>query len=171
MNHLCTVRTALAAAVLACTAAAASAADYNFTGSITFADASSLVGQAFSGTFSLDLPAADFTGDVALTQFNFSFGGQTYTLGSADAASMPYVSFDAGQFSAMLYTSAANGTSLTLYTGFPDAMQGTLDHTSATGQYSTGSFQVSAVPEPDTYALLLGGMGLVGWLARRRAAA
>lgn len=30
------------------------------------------------------------------------------------------------------------------------------------------SFQVTAVPEPETYALLLGGLGLVGFVAKRR---
>jgi len=30
------------------------------------------------------------------------------------------------------------------------------------------SFQVSAIPEPETYALLLGGLGLLGFVARRR---
>ncbi|MEW5769005.1 MAG: alkaline phosphatase D family protein [Pseudomonadota bacterium] len=31
-------------------------------------------------------------------------------------------------------------------------------------------FQVAAVPEPETYAMLLAGLGLVGWAARRRKA-
>lgn len=170
MNHFPTVRTALAAAVLGLSAAAASADDFRFSGSITFADDAALIGQTFTGTFSLDLPAADFTGDVALSAFNFSFGGQTYTLATADASSTPSVFFDAGQFSALQYASPANGASLSLYTGFPDAMQGTLDHTNALGQYTSGSFQVAAVPEPETYALMLGGLGLVGWMARRRKA-
>jgi PEP-CTERM motif len=30
---------------------------------------------------------------------------------------------------------------------------------------------VAAVPEPETYALMLGGLGIVGWAARRRKAA
>ncbi len=30
------------------------------------------------------------------------------------------------------------------------------------------SFQVSAIPEPETYALMLGGLGFIGFMARRR---
>lgn len=32
------------------------------------------------------------------------------------------------------------------------------------------SFNAAAVPEPETYAMLLAGLGLVGWLAKRRSA-
>ncbi len=39
----------------------------------------------------------------------------------------------------------------------------------AAGNY-VGALAVSAVPEPATYGMLLGGAGLVGWLARRRKA-
>lgn len=37
----------------------------------------------------------------------------------------------------------------------------------ANSQYS-GNITVSAIPEPETYALLLGGLGLMGFVARRR---
>ena len=36
------------------------------------------------------------------------------------------------------------------------------------GSYSITEIQVSAVPEPSTYALMLGGLGLVGFMATRR---
>lgn len=35
--------------------------------------------------------------------------------------------------------------------------------------YADGAIRVAAVPEPETHALLLAGLGLVGWAARRRA--
>lgn len=44
------------------------------------------------------------------------------------------------------------------------------DDTAATAIQFT-SFSVQAVPEPSGYAMLLGGLVLVGWLARRRRAA
>jgi len=66
------------------------------------------------------------------------------------------------------YGSSINSTSLDLAAGFPDALQGMMSHTNALGQFSTGNFQISAVPEPENYVLMLGGLGLVGWLTRRR---
>ena len=34
--------------------------------------------------------------------------------------------------------------------------------------YTSATLQIAAVPEPETYAMMLAGLGLVGWAARRR---
>lgn len=39
------------------------------------------------------------------------------------------------------------------------------------GQFALDNLQVSAVPEPETYAMLGLGLGLVGWMSRRRSKA
>ncbi|MCY4745505.1 FxDxF family PEP-CTERM protein [Pelomonas sp. UHG3] len=45
------------------------------------------------------------------------------------------------------------------------------DGSFATEVPTTTAFVATPVPEPQTYALMLGGLGLVGWMARRRKAA
>ncbi len=53
--------------------------------------------------------------------------------------------------------------------GFGTGFQYALDYSHA-NQVWLNVTQVGAVPEPSTYAMLLAGMGVVGWLARRRKA-
>ena len=73
-----------------------------------------------------------------------------------------------------------NGVALTLasgavdvaYTSSPFPMTGplTLVVSGLSGQTASyaGTMNMQPVPEADTYAMVLAGLGLVGWLARRR---
>lgn len=62
----------------------------------------------------------------------------------------------------------ANPLTLSSNTSYELQIKGTTDG-SAGGTY-TGAFNfaVAAVPEPETYALMLAGLGMLGWVASRR---
>jgi hydroxyethylthiazole kinase-like sugar kinase family protein len=56
----------------------------------------------------------------------------------------------------------------TMYVGFTGATAGA-DADQRITSFSVSSIgAVSAVPEADTYAMLMAGLGMVGWTARRR---
>lgn len=142
----------------------AQAATYNFSGSFENAPATPVL----SGSFSFDdavVAAGGLDGDFALTALSLIFQGQTYTL--AQAAS-PSVTFEGGLMTGpnAAFTTPAGHT--LLLQSFFGASSFTY---SVSGNEQLGNLSISAVPEPESYALMLAGLGIVGFLARRRKAA
>ena len=55
-----------------------------------------------------------------------------------------------------------------LATGGSKIVALTFDNTPARDAFESANFSITPVPEPETYALLLAGLGVVGFVARRR---
>ena len=55
-------------------------------------------------------------------------------------------------------------------TAFTKVGIGGLDLNGASKGFDLDAASISAVPEPETYAMMLAGLGVVGWMARRRKA-
>jgi hypothetical protein len=192
MNHL-SVRRTVAALSLAAAAGTASAADFvvdallnSSGGGVGMATVNLNAGDSFSVMVDPDdlwsagaLPrwsnadgltgplfatGSDDSGQAAGTQIGADFG--ILTLGNLSAAFGTLVGqIDSGDFFAIGTSfngiASASGV-LKLY--YWDSNFG--DNT----EHITASVTVGAIPEPETYALMLAGLGLVGWAARRRRA-
>lgn len=154
-------KTTLALAALTL-AGAAQAGTFYITGSLDDAPFTAL-----TGTLSFDdavVAAGGFDGQFALTSLTFNFGGETFTLAQATD---PYVQFEGGQITGpnALFSTQSGGT-LALQSFF-----GSSNFTySIGGNDHLGTLAISAVPEPEGWALMLGGLGAVSLIARRRKA-
>lgn len=151
-----------AAALIA--ASAAHADSFNFSGVI---DAGPLSGQSFSGSYTVNtalVTGADFE-QIALTAFSLTFNATTYTLNSSATAD-----YSGGVFLGLGYTGITAGGTLSMVSGSMDVTDAFLSYAPTSGIESSGMYSVTAVPEPETWALMLGGLGAIGMLARRRRA-
>ena len=114
-------------------------------------------------------------GPGSLEQTLATVAGQHYTLNfdlseNSNAAPQLYVSLNNGA-TPMLYT--GTGTPQHYSLDFTAGASTMLTFTSATSGNSGAvldNVSVMAVPEPETYAMLLAGLGLMGFIARRRKA-
>ncbi|WP_338766537.1 FxDxF family PEP-CTERM protein [Massilia sp. METH4] len=166
-----------ASLALACAAMTAQAADISLPdGSIDVIDGAGAFSRLITGNHSgdtfTDTYAFDVTGVSSLTANLYSNAGNAnvglditgFSLYSGDGTLVSAgTQVSTGKFDqwSLDLSNVAGGT------GYYVAVTGSVVSRAA-GSYS-GDLAISPVPEPATYGMLLGGMALVGVVARRRA--
>ena len=158
--------TALAAALLAAfPSAQAATQSYSFLGTLNAIQ--------FSGNFSFDdslLRVFDAVNSPLLTvapllDFSMTYGEVGYSLNDAWDGYAD-VSYYDGKFLGLTYSNNA----MTFVPGAIDASTNTFSYVAyVTDGLNSADVIYAAVPEPESYAMLLAGLGLMGLIARRRA--
>ncbi len=158
------IKTAIAALTFAAVAGAAQANNVVdtpvFSGTTATFEALHTAGS-FTDTFTF-LVSGSTTASVSIVTIGSGVANINFT-GSTLNGTPLTLTTDAGGFVELLYTPAAfavTGPLTLIVTG-----------TSGANASYTGSLNVGAVPEAGTVALMLAGLGAVGWVARRRQAA
>jgi hypothetical protein len=159
--------TALAAALLA-VFPAAQAATYSFSGTM---DSGALIGQSFSGLFSFDDSALTKAGEeyLGVGSLSMNFLGNVWDLSIRENGSVAEVKFYDGIFAGLSYSATWGTTGFTSAPGLSDTSDAFVSYDSQLGLSGGSSVIYAAVPEPESYAMLLAGLGLMGLIARRRA--
>lgn len=99
-----------------------------------------------------------------------------YAASAADSGNTNEIKFSLGDFKGSVLNQAVNSTEWQQFTSQPILLKSNGNNTlsfSAAGKADgiggyIGNVVVAAVPEPETYAMMLAGLGLVGAVARRR---
>jgi len=109
---------------------------------------------------------ASISGLVPAGALNFTFADlfQGTTVGNGGNPGSDFTSYAVlGTFNGAVFTPATLGGAYDLIIGFNDGLRVDADYDDM-----VVGLRVVAIPEPESYALLLAGLGAVGFIARRR---
>jgi len=159
--------TLVAALLMAAIPAQAAIQHYSFNGAM---DSGVYNNESFSGAFSFDDAGLTGTGLelVSLSSLNFNFLNTVF--GQADAVIAPDVAFQDGILLGLEWTVEQPQLQFTFVAGFADTSDAFVAYDTPLGFSGAGSvtYNVATVPEPETYAMMLAGLGLMGFSARRK---
>jgi len=111
-------------------------------------------------------PNASISGLVPAGSLNFTFADlfTSTSVGNGGNPGSDFTSYAVlGTFAGAVFTPATLGGAYDLIIGFNDGLRVDADYDDM-----VVGLKVTPVPEPETYALLLAGLGAVGFIARRR---
>lgn len=146
---------------------------YSFSG--TF-DSGFYNGQIYSGNFSFDDAGISNVGlsFTSLLSFNMNILNTNFTLANATTdfqnGVFPDVSFQDGSLLGLSLNidSTTPGIGFTFIAGSADTSDAYVAYDTPLGFSGAGNVVYTQVPEADTYAMLLAGLGVMGTVARRR---
>lgn len=143
---------------------------YSFNGVM---DSGFYNGQAYTGSFSFDDATIDNTGlDItSLISLNMGFLNSNFNL--ASSVGVPDVSFQDGSFLGLSWNveSSIPDVAFTFVSGTNDTSDAFVGFDTTLGLSGAGNVIYAPVPEAESYAMFLAGLGLLGFAARRRKSA
>jgi len=139
----------------------------SFTDTFTFTvDTTGVFSASVSGGY-FTFPSVGQVWGVDIT--GFSLTGPVSATGDEVEAVIPFTSFSADNWTISTTNLVAGSYSLSVSgTAIPISI---FPVTAATGYGGQAFLEVSAVPEPETYGMMLAGLGLMGFVAARRKSA
>lgn len=146
---------------------AAQAATYSFSGMM---DSGSLIGESFTGLISFDDSALTTLGEeyLGVGSLSMSFLSATWDLFNLETGATAEVKFYEGVFAGLSYSATRGSTGFSTIPGSLDTSDAFVAYTSTIGDGGAGNVIYAPVPEPESYAMFLAGLGLMGLAALRR---
>lgn len=167
MRHIVKSTALAALLLLALPASQAATQSYFFNGTL---ESGALMGNSYQGQFSFDDASLTLTGEeyLGVDSLAMSFLGSQWSLALADAGAVTEVKFVDGAFAGLSYNATLGDTGFSTIPGSFDATDAFVAYTTTLGNDGTGNLIYAPVPEPESYAMLVAGLALMGAMARRR---